>query len=160
MKKGIVKKSIGLLMVGLMAVSMTGCGSSGSGTATQAPAGEKKEETGAAAETKAGSGDETFEFSLSMTYDVKSPMAVAAQKFCDDVKEASDGRLVINLFTNSALGSEADSYIAVAGDELEMTCAGVQGLDAYAPRYSFLSAPFLFKSTDHIKAVVDSEISI
>ncbi|RAZ22394.1 hypothetical protein DK853_51125, partial [Klebsiella oxytoca] len=71
--------------------------------------------------TKAGSGDETFEFSLSMTYDVKSPMAVAAQKFCDDVKEASDGRLVINLFTNSALGSEADSYIAVAGDELEMT---------------------------------------
>ena len=62
-----------------------------------------------------------------MTYDVKSPMAVAAQKFSDDVKEASDGRLVINLFTNSALGSETDSYIAVAGDELEMTCAGVQG---------------------------------
>ena len=169
MKKSIVKKSIGLFMAGVMTASMAGCGSSGSGTATQAPAAETKAETAAAGteadageETKeaekAASSDEKFEFSLSMTYDVKSPMAVAAQKFCDDVKEASEGRLVINLFTNSALGSEADSYIAVAGDELEMTCAGVQGLDAYAPRYSFLSAPFLFKSTDHIKAVVDSEI--
>lgn len=165
MKKSIVKKSIGLFMAGVMTASMAGCGSSGSGTATQAPAAETAAagtEADAGEETKeaekAASSDEKFEFSLSMTYDVKSPMAVAAQKFCDDVKEASEGRLVINLFTNSALGSEADSYIAVAGDELEMTCAGVQGLDAYAPRYSFLSAPFLFKSTDHIKAVVDSEI--
>lgn len=163
-----MKKSIVLLMAGVMTVSMAACGSSTSGTASPTTAAatttaaanpeaaKTPEETKAA--SQAASGDEKFEFSLSMTYDVKSPMAVAAQKFCDDVKEASDGRLTINLFTNSALGSEADSYIAVAGDELEMTCAGVQGLDAYAPRYSFLSAPFLFKSTDHIKAVVDSEI--
>lgn len=159
-----MKKGIALLMAGVMVASMTACGSSGSGSAPQTTAAAQKAEEETTAEEKkeeaapAASSDEKFEFSLSMTYDVKSPMAVAAQKFCDDVKEASDGRLVINLFTNSALGSEADSYIAVAGDELEMTCAGVQGLDAYAPRYSFLSAPFLFKSTDHIKAVVDSEI--
>ena len=102
--------------------------------------------------------DETFEFSLGMSYDVKSPMAVACQQFADDVAEASEGRLIINVFTNSALGSEADAYTAVAGDELEMTCAGVQGLDAYAPRYSFLSAPFLFEDTDHIRAVVESEL--
>lgn len=156
-----MKKSIALLLTGIMTVSLTACGSSGSGTAATTAAAANNTETQEAAPSEnaeAASGDEKFEFSLSMTYDVKSPMAVAAQKFCDDVKEQSDGRLVINLFTNSALGSEADSYIAVAGDELEMTCAGVQGLDAYAPRYSFLSAPFLFKSTDHIKAVVDSEI--
>lgn len=157
-----MRKSIALFLAGVMAVSLTACGSSGSGTASTTAASANAGTTAAAeaeeTETAAASSDEKFEFSLSMTYDVKSPMAVAAQKFCDDVKEASGGRLVINLFTNSALGSEADSYIAVAGDELEMTCAGVQGLDAYAPRYSFLSAPFLFKNTEHIKAVVDSEI--
>ncbi len=147
-------------MAGMMVLSLAGCGSSNSNPAAAAGADKTAADTSAAAYTSAAaaSSDETYEFSLSMTYDVKSPMAVAAQKFSDDVKEASDGRLVINLFTNSALGSETDSYIAVAGDELEMTCAGVQGLDAYAPRYSFLSAPFLFKDTDHIKAVVDSEI--
>ena len=147
-------KRVALAMAGMMVLSLAGCGSSNSNPAAAAGADKTAADTSAAA----ASSDETYEFSLSMTYDVKSPMAVAAQKFSDDVKEASDGRLVINLFTNSALGSETDSYIAVAGDELEMTCAGVQGLDAYAPRYSFLSAPFLFKDTDHIKAVVDSEI--
>ena len=147
-------KRVALAMAGMMVLSLAGCGSSNSNPAAAAGADKTAADTSAAA----ASSDETYEFSLSMTYDVKSPMAVAAQKFSDDVKEASDGRLVINLFTNSALGSETDSYIAVAGDELEMTCAGVQGLDAYAPRYSFLSAPFLFNDTDHIKAVVDSEI--
>ena len=147
-------KRVALAMAGMMVLSLAGCGSSNSNPAAAAGADKTAADTSAAA----ASSDETYEFSLSMTYDVKSPMAVAAQKFSDDVKEASDGRLVINLFTNSALGSETDSYIAVAGDELEMTCAGVQGLDAYAPRSSFLSAPFLFKDTDHIKAVVDSEI--
>ena len=147
-------KRVALAMAGMMVLSLAGCGSSNSNPAAAAGADKTAADTSAAA----ASSDETYEFSLSMTYDVKSPMAVAAQKFSDDVKEASDGRLVINLFTNSALGSETDSYIAVASDELEMTCAGVQGLDAYAPRYSFLSAPFLFKDTDHIKAVVDSEI--
>ena len=149
-----MKKYLTLLLSAAMVLSLAGCGSSNSNPAAAAGADKTAADTSAAA----ASSDETYEFSLSMTYDVKSPMAVAAQKFSDDVKEASDGRLVINLFTNSALGSETDSYIAVAGDELEMTCAGVQGLDAYAPRYSFLSAPFLFKDTDHIKAVVDSEI--
>ena len=153
-------KRVALAMAGMMVLSLAGCGSSNSNPAAAAGADKTAADPSAAAATSAAaaSSDETYEFSLSMTYDVKSPMAVAAQKFSDDVKEASDGRLVINLFTNSALGSETDSYIAVAGDELEMTCAGVQGLDAYAPRYSFLSAPFLFKDTDHIKAVVDSEI--
>lgn len=150
-----MKKGIALTMAGIMVLSLAGCGSSDSKPSTTAAAAGSAAETTAAAKA---AGDEKYEFSLSMTYDVKSPMAVAAQKFSDDVKEASGGRLVINLFTNSALGSEADSYIAVAGDELEMTCAGVQGLDAYAPRYSFLSAPFLFKDTNHIKAVVDSKI--
>ena len=155
-----MKKKLAFLMASMMALSLVGCGSSNSGTTAAASeakteATETKDE---AEETEAASSDEKYEFSMSMSYDVKSPMAIAAQKFSDDVKEASNGRLVINLFTNSALGSEADSYIAVAGDELEMTCAGVQGLDAYAPRYSFLSAPFLFKNTDHIKAVVNSEL--
>lgn len=153
-----MKKGVALTMAGMMVLSLAGCGSSDSGTATAAGKTATAEAGTAAAAGAEASGGEKYEFSLSMTYDVKSPMAVAAQKFSDDVKNASGGRLVINLFTNSALGSEADSYIAVAGDELEMTCAGVQGLDAYAPRYSFLSAPFLFKDTNHIKAVVDSEI--
>ena len=91
-----MKKGIALLMAGVMTVSVAGCGSSGSGTASQTTAAAAKtEETKAAEESEAAppaaSGDEKFEFSLSMTYDVKSPMAVAAQKFCDNVKEASDG---------------------------------------------------------------------
>ena len=145
-----MKRILALIMAACMIFALCGCGSSTNGGSTAAPAADAQQ---------GGNTDTTvYEFSMNTAYDVNSPMCIAAQKFCDDVLAASDGRLKINLFTNSALGSEKESYIAVAGDELDFTIAGCLGLDMYAPAYSFLSAPFLFKNMDHIRAVMNSEL--
>ncbi|MCC8025973.1 MAG: TRAP transporter substrate-binding protein [Clostridium sp.] len=151
-----VRRAISTVIAGTMVFSMMGCNTKSTET-TVAAENNSAVQTEAKKDTAAAD-NEKYTLSINTAYDVKSPMCVAAQKFCDDVKEASNGRLEINLFTNSALGSEKESYIAVAGNELDGLIGGCLGLDMYAPAYSFLSAPFLFEDMDHVKAVMESKL--
>ncbi len=147
-----MKRILAMALALCMLLSLCACGGGASSAGTSSPAPNAGSDAGSEADGT------VYEFSMNTAYDVNSPMCIAAQRFCDDVYEASNGRLKINLFTNSALGSEKESYIAVAGNELDFTIAGCLGLDMYAPAYSFLSAPFLFKDMDHIRAVMESEL--
>lgn len=170
MKKESIK-ALSVALTGVMLTMLAGCGSSSTSAGSSSSEASQStssvastaSNTTASAETSSDNSDvadngETYTLSINTAYDVNSPMCVAMQKFCDDVKEASDGRLEINLFTNSALGSEKESYIAVAGDEMDGLVGGCLGLDMYAPAYSFLSAPFLFEDMDHVKAVMESDL--
>jgi TRAP-type C4-dicarboxylate transport system substrate-binding protein len=91
-------------------------------------------------------------------FDVAAPQTMAGQKFADDVFEATGGKVKINFFTNSAIGTERDQMIAVAADDLEFTIGGVLIVDMYAPDFGFLSAPYLYKDNAHMKNLVDSPV--
>ena len=85
------------------------------------------------------------------------PAGIALDKFVQDVADKSGGSIEISLFTDGTLGSASDNYSSVSGD-LDMTMSGLEGLDLYAPEYTFLDAPFLLKSPEHQKALLNSGI--
>ena len=144
----------------ILAASLVACGGSGSsasGTTEKAAATENAEASTVAEGTQAAD-EETFKIDLATAYAADAPAGVALAKFVEDVKTASGGSIDISLFTDGTLGSAGDNYAAVASGDLDMTMAGLEGLDLYAPEYTFLDAPFLMQSVEQQEAILNSGI--
>lgn len=146
-----------------MTASLAACG--GSKEAAPAATEAAKTETEAAAEEKeeaaqaAPAEDEKeFNIDLATAYAADGPAGIALEKFVNDVAEKSGGTINISLFTDGTLGSASDNYSSVASGDLDMAMTGLEGLDLYAPEYTFLDSPFLIQSEDHLKALLDSGI--
>ena len=167
------KKMLSMVLALAMAAGLTACGSSSSSsTTTTAAATEAATEAAAeaAAETVAegaetetadlpdASGDPKVMMDLATAYAADAPAGKALQKFVDDVAEKSGGSIEISLFTDGTLGNASDNYASVANGDLDMTMTGLEGLDLYAPEYTFLDAPFLIKSWDHLNALLNGGI--
>lgn len=75
-----------------------------------------------------------------------------------DVAGKSGRSINISLFTDGTLGSASDNYSSVASGDLDMTMTGLEGLDLYAPEYTFLDCPFLIKDEAHLKSLLESGI--
>lgn len=134
-----VKKTLAALCLASLAVfALTGCGT---------------EETG-----KAKSEGGKVQMDLATAYSADSPAGKAMKKFVDDVKKKSNGSIEINLFTDGTLGNPKDNYSSVASGDLDMTMSGLEGLDLYAPEYTFLDAPFLMKDLKQQQAILNSGI--
>lgn len=153
------KQMIGWLCCAAMIAGLTGCGSNQSAPASTSAS---QETTGAetkAAEQAAETSDEkTFNIDLATAYAADGPAGIALAEFVEQVKEKSNGSININLFTDGTLGNPSDNYSSVASGDLDMTMAGLEGLDLYAPEYTFLDSPFLMKNEDHLKAILNSGI--
>ena len=102
--------------------------------------------------------DKVYEFSLGSAYDRLAPPFLAGVKFAEEVKAATNGKVIINTFSNSALGTEREQFIAVAANELEFTVGGILPVDMYCPDYGFMAAPYLFRNMDHMKNVFNSKL--
>lgn len=169
------KVMAGVCCVGLV-FGLAGCGGnpSPSSPTTEAPgaaaggneqpgaAAGGNEQPGAAAggneQPGAAADEKTFRIDLATAYAADGPAGIALEKFVQDVAEKSGGSIEISLFTDGTLGSASDNYSSVASGDLDMAMTGLEGLDLYAPEYTFLDAPFLMKNEDHLKALLNSGI--
>ena len=149
--------------MGLVA-GLAGCGGSKEAPATTAAAAaeaDQKEESKDDAKAAAPAADEKkFQIDLATAYAADGPAGIALDKFVQDVADKSGGSIEISLFTDGTLGSASDNYSSVASGDLDMTMSGLEGLDLYAPEYTFLDAPFLLKNPEHQKALLNSGIVI
>jgi len=102
--------------------------------------------------------EKTFDIDLATAYAASSPAGKGLAKFVADVKAKSNGTININLFTDGTLGNPKDNYTSVSSSDLDMAMTGLEGLDLYAPEYTFLDCPFFIKSWDHLFALLDSGI--
>ncbi len=157
------RKFVALLCCGAMAAGLAGCGGPDSSapatTAAAAAAGTEAGADEAKADAPAPAADEkTFTIDLATNYAADGPAGIALAKFVEDVAEKSGGSIEISLFTDGTLGSAADNYSSVASGDLDMAMTGLEGLDLYAPEYTFLDSPFLIQSQDHLQALLDSGI--
>ncbi|MCC8127541.1 MAG: TRAP transporter substrate-binding protein [Clostridiales bacterium] len=159
------KKLIALLCCASVMGTLVACGSSGSSanSGDSANSGSTSAETTAAASEEtaaeeAAVDEETFNIDLATAYAADAPAGIALEKFVEDVAEKSGGTINISLFTDGTLGTASDNYSSVASGDLDMTMSGLEGLDLYAPEYTFLDSPFLIKSQDHLKALLESGI--
>ncbi|MEY8223984.1 TRAP transporter substrate-binding protein [Enterocloster aldenensis] len=162
------RRIMALLCCTVLAAGLAGC--SGSGTSSQVtsaagqePAGTsgdaaQKSEGAAASSDAAAPDDKTFNIDLATAYASDGPAGVALEQFVADVAEQSGGTINISLFADGTLGSASDNYSSVASGDLDMAMTGLEGLDLYAPEYTFLDSPFLIKDEAHLKALLDSGI--
>lgn len=135
------------LMMGL-----TACGGSRTDSST-ADNNSAADSTDAAAEESqetdvpAADGDfssyDSYKIRLANWFAEDHPQNIALQSFADEVKARSGGKMEIELYPNSQLGSE-DVYInSILEGTLEMSCQGTM-MAEYEPAVNVAEMPFLF----------------
>lgn len=150
------KKLMTLLCCTAMIAGITvGCGSTyNPASTTEQAKTESPAQTGSTETAK----EKTFNIDLATAYASDGPAGIALDKFVKEVAEKSNGTINISLFTDGTLGTASDNYASISSGDLDMAMTGLEGLDLYAPEYTFLDAPFLMKNEDHLKALLNSGI--
>ncbi|MBP2297601.1 TRAP transporter substrate-binding protein [Azospirillum picis] len=74
------------------------------------------------------------------------------------VAERSNGRLGVKVFPNGALGTEKDTIEQLKIGALEMMRINVAPLNNVVPETMVTALPFIFRSTEHMRHVLDGAI--
>jgi len=86
------------------------------------------------------------------------PQVQMAERIAAEVKDKSGGRLQIQVFPNSQLGSGKDQMEAVSAGALHITTDGAGALAAFLPQLSVIEAPYLWRDAAHLAKVSASPI--
>jgi tripartite ATP-independent transporter DctP family solute receptor len=81
-----------------------------------------------------------------------------AQKFKEVVEKNSNGRIQVQTFPSSQLGSDQDMINAQQMGSLEMEVCGDGPINLFEPGYGALTMPFAFRDIDHMAHVYNGPI--
>lgn len=104
-----------------------------------------------------GSSEESVTLRLGHVYAEADPNAVSVNEFADLVEEKTDGRVKIQVFPASQLGSEAEMDEALMDGSLDIRIGGLP-LDR-RPALAVTSAPYLFDSPEATVKSLRSEVA-
>lgn len=153
-----MKRRIALCVATCMALSLTACSSSSSGTPeTSAP--ETNAEKSVEEETKAPetAGESmTLRFATDSSEDYVSTVQI--YKFADEVKEKTEGRIIVEVYAGAQLGDEASCIEQTTMGTLDFTKSSMGALAGFNDTLNLISLPYLFKDADHLWKVLDSQI--
>lgn len=148
MKKNLVSIALAAALV----TGLTACGGS-STPETTAAANNAAAETQAAAETAAPAPAKgTYTLNIGSALSATHPTSIAFQSFKQAVEERTNGALVVNIYTDSALGSESDLLEQVTSGTTEgMLQGGAANWEPYNAEVNVALLPFLFTSLDNAR---------
>ena len=86
----------------------------------------------------------TLAHGLSETHTVH----IAMTQFAEEVKEKTEGRVIINIFPNGQLGSETENLEQLQAGVIAMTKVSAPGLATYNEAYNTFGLPYLFNDTE------------
>lgn len=86
------------------------------------------------------------------------PQVLMAQSIAKEVKEKTNGRIDIQIFPNSQLGSGKDMIEAVSAGALQMTTDGAGALGAFLPQLSVIEAPYLWRDAAHMAKAAGTQL--
>jgi len=122
------KLAVLILVVGLM-FSLVGCG---------------------------GTKSMTLRFATDSSEDYVSTVQI--YKFADEVNKKTNGRIKIEVYAGAQLGDEKSCIEQVQMGSLDFTKSSMGALTSFNEDLTVLSMPYLFKSEDHLWAVINSDI--
>lgn len=99
-----------------------------------------------------------FEPKLAYVAQTTNPFHTAMEFFRDKVREKTDGRMEVQLFHSQQLGGERDYAEGLQLGTIEMAGISTAPLTAFEPKIGLFSLPFLFRSPQHMDAVLDGPI--
>jgi len=82
----------------------------------------------------------------------------ATRLFAEQLRERTNGALIVQVFGNGALGSDPTTIAAARGGTLDIVLTGNPFFTGLAPKLNVLDLPFLFRDRRHVTAVMDGEI--
>lgn len=88
----------------------------------------------------------------------KTVWAMQVERFVKDVDETSQGRVKVDAFINSQLGSEQDTIQQVARGRIDMGGYSVTAGALIVPELALLNLPFLFDSKEQQDCVFDKHL--
>ena len=91
---------------------------------------------------------------LAPTHQFHLGLELAAQKLA----ERSAGRVALQVFPSSQLGTERDMNVAIRTGGIDMLLASPGGASVHLKQLAILDAPYLFRDNAHWQAVVEGEI--
>jgi len=86
------------------------------------------------------------------------PSTEAIKAMGSYLREKSGGRIGVKLYQGGQLGSEGSTLEIAMFGGLDMTRTFMAALNNIAPLTKIFSLPFLFRSTEHQRRVIDSDI--
>ena len=86
------------------------------------------------------------------------PTVSAVERFGAILRERSDGRLKLKMYAGGQLGNERDTLEITTFGGLDFNRVNLAPLNSIEPLTVVLGLPFLFKSTQHLRAVLDGPI--
>ena len=78
------------------------------------------------------------------------PQVQMADRVAKEVKEKTGGRLDVQVFANSQLGSGKEMIESTSSGALQMTTDGAGALGAFLPQLSVIEAPYLWRDAAHM----------
>lgn len=76
----------------------------------------------------------------------------------DRLAESTDGRIKLEVFPSSQLGTERDMHVSIRTGGVDMLLASPGGASVHLPELAVLDAPYLFENDEHWQAVVYGEV--
>ena len=86
------------------------------------------------------------------------PTVKAVAYMAELLRQETDGRLDIRIYAGGQLGSERDTLEITTFGGLDLNRVNLAPLNAIEPLTSILSLPFLFRSTEHMRATLDGPV--
>lgn len=144
MTKRSLRTLTGVVAIG--ALALTACGGARSG------GGDDGDATG-------GDG-ETFTLKFSHVTTDSTPKGTAALWFEEELEKRTDGRIDVEVYSNSSLYGDKDEMQAVQQNSVQMLAPASAKFTTVAPALQVLDLPFLFDTPDDIPSVAapDTEV--
>lgn len=96
---------------------------------------------------------------LNHNNDKTHPVHISMQKMADEVKELTNGEVVIRVYPNSQLGTQRESIELLQAGSLDMAKSNASEMESFEPSYGAFNIPYLFHNVDHYyTALKDSEV--
>lgn len=134
-------------VVAIASLTLAGCGGARSGSSDAA----------------SGSGDgdgQTFTLKFSHVTTDTTPKGAAALFFEKELEERSDGRIAVDVYSNSSLYGDKDEMQAIQQNSVQMLAPASAKFTTVAPALQVLDLPFLFDTPEDIPTVAapDTEV--
>lgn len=107
-----------------------------------------------------GGGSVAAEYTPRLAYVAQptNPFHAGMERFADELKRRSNGRIEAQLFHSGQLGGERDYIEGMQIGSMDMAATSTGAMTAFEPRIALFSLPFVFRSPEHFDAVLDGPI--
>ncbi|MBN9671970.1 TRAP transporter substrate-binding protein [Roseibium aggregatum] len=91
-------------------------------------------------------------------YNETHPLAQGAQKFADIVKEKSGGKITVEVFPNSTIGSSRELVESIQIGVIDFALVPTTNVASFYPPLDIFYLPFLFRDSEHAYAISDGPV--